>query len=218
MIDPGTATVIAGGTQAGGGVLSNVLSFNEAIRNRKWQERMSGSSHQREVADLRAAGLNPILSINKGASTPTGGQADTKNPFEGAASTAINARQLASQIGVNDAQIMNATAMANQSNTTAKKVATENKILELTAPAAIAEAEYRKKDVLKDMSVFDQRKTNQYIQEGLGTLNKAKDLINPLRNLNPHKEQRTKWKNQDEQREDQRQQYKRDAESIFRRK
>lgn len=66
----------------------------EAEKNRLFQTQMSNTAHQREIADLAAAGLNPILSVSKGgpgASTPMGSQPATSMANASAAAPAQSA-------------------------------------------------------------------------------------------------------------------------------
>lgn len=115
------------------------FNANQAKLNRDWQAEMSNTAHQREVADLRAAGINPILSAyGSGASTPSGSSASADTSFASAmgsiAQSALStAGSLASAI-----ESANATKKAAKTSAKATKAAAKT-----TAKATVTSAKIK---------------------------------------------------------------------------
>ncbi len=93
-------SIISGSLSLKGGRERNVAASAQAQRQMDFQERMSSTAHQREVKDLRSAGLNPILSATggRGASSPGGAQAPVQDVLTPAVSSALAAKRLTQEI------------------------------------------------------------------------------------------------------------------------
>lgn len=99
--------VIGGAASLLGGSSANSSNLRIARENRAWQERMANTAHQREIKDLRAAGLNPLLSGTggQGADTPAGATAQMLNIGEAGVRGAQSGFQSAIQQQLSKSQI-----------------------------------------------------------------------------------------------------------------
>lgn len=159
------AAAVAAAAAIGGAMYANAQNKKAAQKQQDFQASMSGSAHRREVDDLRAAGLNPLLSVTggAGASTTQGASPNIENILAPALASATDVTRTKKDVDVAEAAILNQTnstnstiklqekqgvaadAAALQSVSTAKNAALNNQIIQTSMPAINKEAQLRVK-------------------------------------------------------------------------
>lgn len=149
-----------------GGITSTILGNNsarkEAEKNREWQEQMSNTSISRRMADLRNAGLNPLLAVDNassGASTPSGSQAQIER-FDPSWLTALSSAKVAN-------------AQAKQIEEQTKGIKQENSIFDVKADKLRTEAELQRQGILTAKTVQELNKANTLESKARILINQA---------------------------------------------
>ena len=182
-ITPGVGTAVAGGLSVLGGLSANKQNLEQAEINRQFQADMSDTAMQRRVADLRAAGLSPMLAYSQGgASAPSGAQAQVQNAMESGVSSGLkgsiqaatmeqmqeqnkNLRATNEQIhaqtdaldtqsALNKVNAIKSIAETNMTNQSAANAAVNNKLLQSQVPKAANEAAAQSTWWMKNVSPF----------------------------------------------------------------
>lgn len=106
------ASMRAGSSAAAGQRRANMMNYSMSRDQMAFQKFMATHAHRQEVKDLRAAGLNPILSGTggRGADTPSGASAHMENPEAAGVSSAMDVLRTMSSAFLQSQQARNTEA------------------------------------------------------------------------------------------------------------